>query len=109
MRTIQLLHAVMVLAPGVALGQGSLDAFGRSVQHSGEAIGLSVAGSAQAVSAIAAVPLAFGAEVGKVSGEMSDELWKAANAPVGTPLLVTDEIVTVGPPPGQALQQPDRP
>ncbi len=68
-----------------------------------------MAGAAQAVSAIAAVPLGLSAEAGKVSGEMSDELWVAANAPVGAPLPVTEAIITVGPPPAEALRQPDRP
>ena len=64
----------------------------------------------QVVSGVAAIPLAISAEAGKVSGELSDELWKAANSPIGSaPLPVADELITVGPPPGEALRKSEKP
>ena len=67
-----------------------------------------VAAGAQAVSAVAAIPFGVSAEVGQVSGEISEELWNAANAPIGEPLPIADEPITAGPPPGEALRQGER-
>lgn len=85
--------------------QSSLQASADSLRHSAEAIGLAVGASAQVISGVAAIPLGLSASVGNVSGEVSAELWRVANTPIGTPLPVSDALVTVGPPPGEALRQ----
>ena len=105
-RRVALLIALLGTSAG-AQAQSSFEASGESLRHSAEAIGLAVGASVQVVSGIAAVPLGLSAEVGKVSGEMSDELWRAANSPIGTPLPVSEALVTVGPPPGEALRKAD--
>ncbi len=60
---------------------------------------------AKLVSGVAAVPLKAAGAVGELSGDMGDSLWEAANAPADGPLPVTDDAVTVGPPPGEAIRR----
>lgn len=84
----------------------------QSVQHSGQASAHSVQAvfsgliaSGQVASAVSAVPLALSATAGVVSGEAANALLDIANAPIGTPLPITDETVSsVGPPPDEALK-----
>lgn len=76
---------------------------GKAGSHASAAAGHAVAGSGQATSAASAVPLAIVGSVGAVSAEMAKDLMEAATAPIGTPLEVTDEPVTAGPPPNEAL------
>ena len=52
-----------------------------------------------------ALPLGVAGEIGAVSGDLSDELWEVANAPIGEPLPIAEESFTVGPSPGEALEQ----
>ena len=49
------------------------------------------------------MPLKASAAVGELSGEMGDAFWEAANAPVVDPLPITEDVVTIGPPPAEAL------
>lgn len=85
--------------------------------HSGRAVGESaetgshasasaahgIAASGQVTSAASAVPLAIGGSAAMVTTEIAKELMDAATAPIGTPLEMTDESVTAGPPPNEAL------
>lgn len=103
-RAVPLLLTLITLSAGTQ-AQNSFQASGESLRHSAEAIGLALGASAQVVSGIAAIPLGLSAEAGKVSGELSEELWKAANTPLRGSLPVTEELITIGPPPGEALQQ----
>lgn len=82
----------------------SLQSSGRALQHSANAVGYALAGTTQLVSGVAAVPLGFVGAVGQVSNAASDALMDAANADVGAPLPISDQIVTAGPPPSTALQ-----
>lgn len=84
---------------------------GRAVQESGQAsthasasTGHALVGSAQATSAVAAMPLYVTGAVGAVSTEIADELMEAATAPAGEPLAITEESMTVGPTPDAALR-----
>ncbi len=67
----------------------------------------SVAASGQVTSAMSAVPLLLGGAVigsaGVVSAAAGHDSMKAAMAPIGTPLQISDEAITVIPP-NQALQ-----
>ncbi|WP_321417820.1 hypothetical protein [uncultured Desulfobacter sp.] len=85
--------------------------------HSGQAVGESaqtgshasasaahgIVASGQVTSAASAVPLAIGGSAAVVTTEIAKDLMDAATAPIGTPLEMTDESVTAGPPPNAAL------
>ncbi|MEM5788991.1 MAG: hypothetical protein AAGU11_16885 [Syntrophobacteraceae bacterium] len=110
MKTRMLAAALIISAgfTGTCLAEGTYS--GRAVQESSRAVShasvgamYGVAASGQVVSAAAAVPFAIAGSVGNVSTRIAEELMDAANVPAGSPLLVTDEIVTAGPPPDQAL------
>ncbi len=102
-----------VLFPGLALlvaglppatAQSSLQHSSQALTHSLNAVGHSFIGGAQLVSGVVAVPLKVSAAVGELSGEMGDAFWEAANAPVVDPLPITNDVVTIGPPPAEALK-----
>lgn len=76
-----------------------------SVQASGNASASaahSIVASGQVTSAASAVPLSIGGAVlgstGAVSAGAAHDSMKAATAPIGTPLEVTDESITTMPP-----------
>ena len=71
--------------------------------HTSTSAGHSIAASGQVTSAASAVPLAVSGSAGAVSTEIAKELMDAATVPIGTPLEMTEESVTAGPPPDQAL------
>ena len=83
---------------------GSLQHFGQSLEHSAQAVANGTVGSLKVISAAASLPLMAAGEVGKVSGELGEELWEEAN----TPLPISDEVVTAGPRPEQAMQEPEK-
>jgi len=85
-------------------GQAIIES-GQASTHSSAASVHAVIGSGQAVSAVAAVPFAISHGIGEVSGEIADSLFDAATTPIGVPLPITDETVTVGPPPDSALRK----
>ena len=78
---------------------------GRASAHSGASAVHSVAGAAQMTSGAIAVPLYISGAVGTVSTNIADELMEAATAPAGTPLIITEETVTAGPPPSDVLRE----
>ena len=88
-------------------------AVNNSAKASGHASGSaahSIAASGQVTSAVLAVPLSMGGAAlvtsGAVSMGVAHDSMKAATAPIGTPLVITDETITVIPP-NQALQPKD--
>lgn len=98
-----ILTCTLFTTPALSAG-GSLEHSSRALQHSVNAVGYSVTAGAQLVSGAAAIPLGFVGAVGQMSQDLSEELWDAANAPIGTPLPITDKVVTVGPPPSEAIR-----
>jgi len=82
---------------------GSAEASAQAVAHSMEAIGYTVEGGLKLASGAAAIPLKAAGEIGKVSGEIGDELLKEAETPPVDPFPVTDEVITVGPKPADQL------
>ncbi len=85
-------------------GQAISQAF-RASGHASKSFGHSIVGSGQAVSAVAAVPfLAVGAS-GAVSNQIGHDLLDAAMAPAGELLEITDETITIGPPPDLAINK----
>ncbi len=101
---LQVINVPQVFANGTHSGQAISQAF-RASGHASKSLGHSIAAGGQAVSAVAAVPfLAVGAS-GGVSTQIGHDLHDAAIAPVGEPLEITDEIITVGPPPDLAIEK----
>jgi len=86
-----------------AMAQGVAQHLGQSVAHSAKAVGHGVIGSAKLTSAAVAIPLVAVGAVGAVSSEVGTSLMDEANKPIGTPLEVSDEAITVGPSPDQAI------
>lgn len=76
---------------------------GKSGSHASASVGHALAGSGQVTSAASAMPFAIVGSAGAVSTKVSNELMEAATAPIGTPLEITEESITVGPPPSEAL------
>jgi hypothetical protein len=88
-------------------------AINEGVQSSGHASASaahSIAASGQVTSAVIAVPLSVGGAVlgsaGAVSAGAARDSMKAATTPIGTPLDITDETITVVPP-NEALKPKD--
>ncbi len=78
---------------------------GKAVSHASQGAGNAIVGSGQVTSAVIAVPLVVGSTVGTVSGMAGDSLMDAASMPATSePLTISDETVTVGPTPDQALK-----
>jgi hypothetical protein len=87
----------------------------RAVTYSGQAstaasgsAAHSIAASGQVTSAVSAIPLSVGGAAmisgGVVSAGAANASMKAATAPIGTPLPVTNEVITVMPP-NEALKK----
>jgi hypothetical protein len=70
--------------------------------HASASAAHSIAASGQVTSAVSAVPLSVGGVVlsagGAVSAAAARDSARAATAPIGTPLKVTDEAISVVPP-----------
>ena len=90
---------------------------GRAVTYSGQAsvaasgsAAHSIAASGQVTSAASAIPLAISGVVlgstGAVSTGVAHDSMRAATAPIGTPLTVTNEVITIMPP-NEALKPKD--
>lgn len=82
-------------------GQASGNA-AQSGSHASASAAHSIAASGQVTSAASAIPLAIGGVVsgaaGAVSGQAARSSAQAATAPIGTPLDITNETLTVMPP-----------
>lgn len=89
-------------------GQASGNAL-ESGSHASASAAHSIAASGQVTSAASAIPLAIGGVVsgtaGALSGQAAQGSSKAATAPIGTPLEITDEAITIMPP-NEALKKP---
>ena len=90
---------------GRAVGESA-----EAASHAGASVAHGVMASGQVTSAVSAVPFAVVGSAGAVAGsvgaastEMAKDLMEAATAPIGTPLEITDESVSAGPPPNEAL------
>lgn len=84
---------------GEAVKQGS-----KAASHGSASAAHAIVGSGQVTSAASAVPLSVAGSAGAVSTEIAKDLMEAATAPIGSPLEITDESVTAGPPPNEVLK-----
>jgi hypothetical protein len=70
--------------------------------HASASAAHGIAASGQVTSAVSAVPLSIGGAVlgstGAASAAAARDSMRAATAPIGTPLQVTDEVISVIPP-----------
>lgn len=111
MRTSSLVSSIFVffLVTGSPVFAGDNTHSGQAIQESAQASGNasgsaahSIIASGQMTSAASAVPLSVGGAVlssaGAVSAGVANDSMKAATAPIGTPLEVTDESITTMPP-----------
>lgn len=89
---------------GPAFGGGASEHVSAAVTHSGNAVAHTSVAAVKLVSGAVAAPLMVSGEVGKASGRMGEALWEEAN----TPLPVTDEVITAGPPPARAMGREKR-
>jgi len=78
---------------------GSAQHFSDSLDHSVQALGHVTVAGLKLVSGAVAIPLMMSGEIGKASGEIGESLWEEANAP----LPITEEVITVGPTPADAM------
>lgn len=83
----------------------------QSSGHASASAAHSIAASGQVTSAVSAVPLSVGGAVlgsaGAVSTGAARDSTKASTAPIGTPLEIGDETITVIPP-DQALKSKNK-
>lgn len=102
----------------VSVSASAQDLAGQAFRASGRATSQASANTAQAVGAsgratlaVSAIPVAVGGSVlataGQASAVAAQALVQGASVPPGTPLPVTEEVITVMPP-AQALQQSER-
>jgi hypothetical protein len=87
-----------------ACAGGSAQHFSDSLDHSTQALAHSTAAGIKFVSGAIAIPLMMSGEIGKVSGEIGEELWEEAN----TPLPITEEVITAGPTPAKAMAREEK-
>ncbi len=78
---------------------GSAQHFSNSLDHSAQALAHSTVAGFKLASGAVAIPLMMSGEIGKASGEVGETLWDEAN----TPLPSTNEVITVGPTPAEAM------
>jgi len=100
---------LLFAGPPVFAG-GSVEHSSAAIVHSAQAGGHSMVAGVKLVSGAVAIPLQAAGAIGRASGEVGDELWRAANTPEGDPLPIAPEAFSAGPPPGEALEEDgDRP
>ena len=89
----------------IAHAGGSVEHSTRALEMSLEALGHSMIASLKLVSGATAVPLISAGEIGKVSGEIGEDLWEEANTPISDAFPISDEVVTAGPDPEQQMEK----
>lgn len=89
--------------------QKAVKAGGQASSHAAASAGHSLAATGQLTSGVVATPLlasgAIAVGVGSAAVQAGGSLMNAATHPIGTPLPVTEETVSIIPP-NKALQQP---
>jgi hypothetical protein len=76
---------------------------GAAGSHASRSAAHSVAASGQVVSGVIAVPLMSAGAMGAASAQAGEALWEASAAPAHGPLEISEETVTAGPAPDQAI------
>jgi len=102
--TLGSLMLISLMTTQTAMAEGSLQHSTQASEHSIAASGHTLASGAKLVSGVAAVPFSVVGAIGNVSGQIGNGLAEAANAPIGEPLPIADDVVTATPSPVQAMQ-----
>lgn len=97
-----LVIACLMLSSGTAATARASES-GQAMQHSAQSAAHGAVSTAQVASGAVAVPMAVSGAAGQSSGATANVLMDAAASDAGQPLPVTDEPITAGPPPDQAL------
>ncbi len=107
--TLALPALLSVTSTAIASDHASGNA-AQSGSHGSASVGHSIAASGQVTSAASAIPLSVGGAALSVGGAVSvgaaNDSARAAASPVGKPLVITDEVITVMPP-NEALKKKD--
>lgn len=85
------------------LAGGSAKHFSNAVNHSAQAVAHTTVAGLKLVSGAVAVPLLVTGEIGKASGQAGEALWEDAN----TELPVSEEVITAGATPAEAVNGED--
>ena len=101
--TPYLLAAGLAVASNQSFAQGSMQHFSQALDNSGKAVGNSVVGTVKLSAAIIGAPLYVSGKIGQAMGDAGEGLIDFANKSDTEALPITDENVTVGPDPKQAL------
>jgi hypothetical protein len=101
---ITVFFSVSAFAGNTHSGRAAKEA-GKASSHASASSAHAIAGSGQITSAASAFPLFVSGAAGAVSAEIATDLMEAATAPAGAPLVITDEAVTAGPSPADALKE----
>jgi len=107
--SVNILISFMILAfmAGTAWAQTNVGAAvkhgSQAGSHASRSVIHAIIGSGQVVSAAASVPLSIAGSAGAVSAQIAHDLRKAASTPIGQPLEISDETVSVGLPPDMEL------
>lgn len=107
------LTGLTLLATAPVFAQGSVNHLSAAAGHSSEALAHGVVGTAKLASGVVAVPLLVVGAVGAASTQTGAALMDeaagtrdgVAHAQMGEPLPITDETITAGPSPAQALRE----
>ena len=89
-------HSEQAVAHSAASGSNASTSTATAIAESGAATSVAVA-----------VPLLVAGSTAVASAGAAEESIQATTAPVGTPLEITEESVTAGPPPDKALAPKD--
>lgn len=104
-RTLKVTLAIALLtATALAQAGGPVHQSAQAIGYSGQAMGNSVTAGARLSAGVVALPLKAVGALGQGIGHAGDDLWNAASW--DRPLPLTEEHLTIGPPPNQAINQP---
>ena len=99
-RIITTVVVVFCMSMPVFAGGGAQH-FSDALNHSSQAVAHSTAAGFKFVSGAVAIPLMVGGEIGKAGGDIGEALWDEAN----TPLPISEDIITTGPSPAEAMEK----
>ena len=103
--TPYLMAAGLVVFSSQSFAQGSMQNFSTALDNSGKAVGNSVVGTVKLSAAVIGAPLFVSGKIGEAMGDAGEGLIDFANSTESESLPITDENITTGPNPKQALNQ----
>ena len=96
--------STIALTSQPAMAGGAAEHFSEAAGNSGQAVGHSVAGVSKVTAGVVAIPFAVVGGLGEVSGNAAEGLLEFADTPAkGAKLPITDETISAGQTPAQAM------